>query len=421
MNDLDKILHQLRLCKSRHAPDLASKLLDLLLLERHAECAKNIIYPQWGNIKALVEEILQKDLFAEQRIYIEKLHKISATRGAQEQSIACMSPERNLRRAALFSNHNAMRYTALIKKLLRHSSNAGPQFPTTQSVILELDETSKNIHILFDVVRLLHRTREQKFLESGKTAHIKTMEFYEALYASMVNNLNKPMPAALFCGFQTCDLCWRLVPSQNATICRCEKHSPYNLGLTYTRALKIAKFWGKRRAPEALTYLQQKISGKLTPLFRPFHSTEAYYAPVLNEVGTEDAREHFERIPLVSYAINLHPFWKILSRTREYILKHGGDPYHMDSVLATLDPPLPDEPEAFRRHRLWLHQSLCRDPSPFKSELSKCEAWLRLHATMFGHLRHGGPRRNAGGKRAGAGRPAKAKIPQTHKLAQNYK
>lgn len=152
---------------------------------------------------------------------------------------------------------------------------------------------------------------------------------------------------------------------------------------------------GKKRAPEALTYLQQKISGMLSPLFKTAASTEAYYDSVLNNIGSEKAHQHFKSIAPVPY--NLVPIWKVLSRTRGYIESHGGNIYDMESILAVLNPSPPDESEEFRRHRHWLHEALCRDPSPLKSELAKCEAWLRLHAVMFGHLRHGGPRRNAGG------------------------
>lgn len=407
MNDSEKILQRICLCASRHAPSLASQLLRHLQLDKNAISIAQVSHPVWQNIAEFVKAILKTDISAEQRLYLQKLLDTASIRRFQEDQISHLVIPRDLRLAAMFSNYNAFRYAALIKKLLRHSSYNVQAFPTAKFSISKLEEFADNISTLFDAMRFLHRKREQRFYDTGKKAHLKTMQFYETLYASMINNLQKPTRQEIFCGFQTCDLCWRLVPPSNFAICRCERHSPENPGVIYTRALKIGNFWGKRRAPEALTYLQQKISGKLSPLFKTAASTDAYYDPVLDDIGSEEAHQHFESITPVPY--NLAQIWKVLSRTRRYIESRNGNIYDMKSILSILNPSPPNEPKEFCRHRQWLHQALCRDPSPFKSELAKCEAWLRLHATMFGHLRHGGPRCNAGGKRPGAGRPPKVK------------
>lgn len=250
MNDLDKILHKLRLCASRHAPQLASRFFRLLLLDKYAVSIAQVSHPVWENIAEFVKAILHTDIAGEQRIYLQKLYEISSTKNLQEDKIGHIVTAHNLRRATLFSNYNAFRYAVLIKKLLSHSSGSEGAVSTAEFFKSRLDKSTEDKNMLFSAVRFLHRQREQQFFETGKTAYLKTMEFYETLFASMIHNLKQVHQREIFYGFQTCDLCWRLVPPQNSTICRCELHTPQNPGVEYTRALRIGKFWGKNVRPK---------------------------------------------------------------------------------------------------------------------------------------------------------------------------
>lgn len=102
--------------------------------------------------------------------------------------------------------------------------------------------------------------------------------------------------------------------------------------------------------------------------------------------------------------------WEILKRTHHFICKNGGDAYSWESVLQILDPPVLEEPEEYKKQRMWLHTALSRDPTPYQFNLAMCEAWLRLHHIVFGMLKRGGPRPNTGGPRAGAVRKRRTPV-----------
>ena len=418
MNDIEKIIHRIRLCRTSQAKQLLCDFLKLLPLDSESfERIKAVIwdskYPHWHNFYNIVNKILEgksictSDVFS---FYCDKIQEAIKSRMKYEDEISQILPLAQRKYAFAYSHYNEYRYACLIRRLVNliakeeliEDANKRTLFHQDRDIVISKD-------VLDDTVRLLYRIADRRYYEKGIYKYIKLMDYLQALEASLQIRIKRTIhnKHENFCGFRMCDVCWRFAAYSEGQLCRCDRHIPGINTRDYQKATAIYNLVSKRKGVKSINYMTYGFIDKIRAVFGHYESTELYYAPVVSRAGSEDALTLLQSIPSTPNRDKLAELMHILSRTRKYIEKQGGNPCEWESVIETLDPSPVDEPEPYKNQRQMLHSALCRDPTPFQLNLAFCEAWLRLHNVKYSLAGRGGARPNAGGRRPGAGRPSK--------------
>jgi hypothetical protein len=398
MNNFEKQLQVIRLNATRHGPKLVSEALDMLMHAQPASAVRRVSRPIWENILSIMVPLRSFAHDTEPLAQcLEKLFQLVEEKYRDEQHIASMAPLIQRKKAALFSHYNEDRARRMLRRLIRH---------------LHIHDADKRIyekrldsHGVFASLKDLHRLAEAEYNQSSKRAQLKRMELYNAFYVSMAKCLSKPAREPLFCGFQHCDLCPRLVVPPESVVCRCEEHG-YQNGTTtaYKRALKIHSLTTPEYHDSALEYIKGKLLGKLRHVL-----PEKYPKGIAHAKWWRLLDADTERLAACDASVqyDLTPIWELLPRTRKLVESKGGNPQYPASVLAVLNPPEANDPPFWKERRVMLNTILTRNFAPFRYELACTEAWLTLHDELFGDKKHGGARPGSGGARLGAGRPRK--------------
>ena len=279
-----------------------------------------------------------------------------------------------------------------------------------RNIIVKPDEDNiVNSEILHNTVRWLYRIAEKRCFDDGEKVYCDYMNYLQALDAAMEINIkhNSHGPYDNFCGFRMCDVCWRFVAYSEGQLCRCDKHVPGINTRDYQKATAIYNLVSRREYLKPIYYLAYGFIDKMRPVLFDDNRTELFYDTRISNVGSKEAFLILDSIEPTLNRYRLPYLMPILSRTRRYIERQGGNPYDWESVIETLDPSPTNEPEPYKGQRQMLHSALSRDPTPFRLNLAFCEAWLRLHNVKYSLAGRGGARPNTGGRRVGAGRPRK--------------
>lgn len=400
MNDFEKILQSIRLNPDRRGPELVSRAFAMLGHERCASSLRSVlVQPTWKEIRHFVEPLRSPAEDQEfSALCLRRLFLLLDEKCRAERHIASMVPLADRKKAALFSNYTEERFRHLLLKLIRHACTSGPKKQELETYL----HTRKG---LLRAVKELHRLEANAYGEDRKKICEKRMHLLNAINAAMEINLSKFSTEPLFCGFRHCDVCPRLVRPPESGVCRCELHDYQSgIGTAYKQALEVTKRTTPKHHNSLSEYLQERLYRKLRRVL-PDSYPEGISPEDWWRLLDEDPELLAARGAPVCY--DLAALWKALPRTRKYVESRGGNLLEPASVLAALNPPEPNEPQAWKERRALLNAILSRNFAPFRFELARTEAWLIIHDKLFGNKKHGGARPGSGGTRPGAGRPRK--------------
>ncbi len=373
----------------------------------------SIRYPHWQQYYRIIDNISKQCIiyYPEYIIeYFSKIKKAINSRMKYEEEISHILPLEQRKYANIFSHFNEYRFQSKIRKIVKCIANGERIIDGKKNVIVQpYEDKIVNSEILHNTVRWLYRIAEKRCFDDGRNGYCNYMNYLQALDASMQINIkhNSHGPHDNFCGFRMCNVCWRFVAYSEGQLCRCDKHIPGINTRDYQKATAIYNLVSKRQYLKPIYYLAYGFIDKMRTVLFNDNRTELFYDTKIKNVGSEDALSILNSVEPTLNRYRLPYLMPILSRTRRYIERQGGNPYEWESVIETLDPSPVDEREPYKSLRKILHSALCRDPTPFQHNLAFCEAWLRLHNVKYSLSGRGGARPNTGGRRAGAGRPRK--------------
>lgn len=374
----------------------------MLTHAQYASKVRTVSHPVWKNILRIMEPLRSAAQGTELSAQcLAKLFQIVEKKYRHELHIASMLPPEQLKKAALFSNHNEERFRRLLHKLIRHSRMSEAQ----QTMLEARLGTRSGLH---SAVKELHRLDMQAYDHDKMSFHLMRMDLFNALNATMSINLSKPASESLFCGFRHCDVCPRLVRPPESGVCRCEEHDYYDGNTTaYKKALAISRLKAPEHHSSALEYFQEKIYPELRRVL-----PERYPEGVSDDDWWYLLEAAPERLAAYDSPVqyDLAPVWEVLPRTKNLVESRSGNPLDPASVLSALNPPEANEPPAWKERRTLLNAILTRNFAPFRFELARTEAWLKIYDELFGNKKRGGARPGSGGTRPGAGRPRKHRM-----------
>ena len=418
LNDIEKIIHRITICSTAQAEQVLCDFLKIMQFdsEKYDKIKNEIVstkYPHWQNYYRIINNISSMyDLYDSEYVleYFNKIKTAIQARVKYEEAISHILPLEQREYANLFSHFNEYRFQSEIKRLVKRIANGERIIDDNRNIIVQPDEDKiVNSEILHNTVRWLYRIAEKRCFDDGEEVYCDYMNYLQALDAAMEINIkhNSHGPYDNFCGFRMCDVCWRFVAYSEGQLCRCDKHVPGINTRDYQKATAIYNLVSKREYLKPIYYLAYGFIDKMRPVLFDDNRTELFYDTRISNVGSKEAFLILDSIEPTLNRYRLPYLMPILSRTRRYIERQGGNPYDWESVIETLDPSPANEPEPYKSQRKILHSALCRDPTPFRLNLAFCEAWLRLHNVKYSLAGRGGARPNTGGRRVGAGRPRK--------------
>ena len=275
--------------------------MSFFLLMKESANVRNIKHPIWENLYKTISIIdisefseLQKKLWQELLLWVKKRYTDF------ENVISPIINQSRKNIADKYSNYNLYKFESVTRKLIKHIAKEEPYIVINNGIIYEVNEyRNMTKYDILSTIKWLYRI----LLENH--SHYKKLKFLQYFYDIIDVKLKDSTPVReKFCGFYTCEFCWRFIPDTGKNLHRCDIHNPINNNSRYQRDSKFVKLYSKKNGQNFLHYLTFKIVGKLHKIFKYDKTTDQYFLPDVSKVGSEDAKKFCYRFKKHQIKIN---------------------------------------------------------------------------------------------------------------------